>query len=89
MRATNAKFNLVFEVEDNCNANKLVVHAQRIFPYSITHRAGQASIALKQQAKNYDAKYHPAHFFNGIRKKNGRYEVLVKWLGFEDGNSEI
>lgn len=47
-----------------------------------------ASVELVQQGQHYDTKYHLVHSIRGIPKEGGEYEVLVKWIGFKEGDGE-
>lgn len=88
MRVTYAKSHLVFEVENLNDGSKLVAHAQRMLPYPAARRGEQASIELKKQAEHYDTQYHLVESICGVRERDDKFEVLVRWLGFEEGNNE-
>lgn len=88
MRETEAKSSLVFVVEDIVNANKMVVHAQRMLSYPVSQQGELAFAELVKQADHYDTSYHLVDSIRGIRKKGSEYDVLMKWLGFEKGNDK-
>lgn len=84
VRVKKAKSSLEFVLEDSINTQKLVIHAQRIVPYSVTKRSEHTFEELQQQDAHFDMPHHLIDQTKGLRKRKGSYEVLVKWFSFED-----
>lgn len=83
MRVRKAKSALVFIAEDLVHAQQLTVHAQRMVSYPVTKPSDCASEELRQKAAHFHTNYHLVHEIRNVRKRKGRYEVMIKWKGFE------
>lgn len=75
------------EVKNLKDGSKFVRHAQQMLLCPTRRRGEQASFELMRHAKHYDTQYYPDESICGARKGGDRFEVLVRWLGFEDGNN--
>lgn len=71
-------------MEDIIHAQQLPVHAQCMLPYSITKSTKKASEELKHQALDFDAGYHLVDETVEIRKRKGKFEVLMNCSGLDE-----
>lgn len=89
MKVVKSKSNLEFTIENIVSHQHHVVHAQRTISYPSTGFGEQALNELKEQAVHYDSSYHLVDDIRGMNKQEKReYEMLVCWLGFEEGKEE-
>lgn len=51
--------------------------------HPLTHRNSQESEELRKQAFHYDIAYHLIYEIVAVRKRNGAYELQVKWIGLQ------
>lgn len=87
MRVVETKSSLLFVVEDINSSHRITAHAQRLVPYPITPTTEQTSKELKQQATYYDMMTQIVDRIKGVRKRKGKYELLVAWMGYEEGDN--
>lgn len=64
------------------------MHSQRIVPCPVTRRDEQGSVEIREQSDHCDLQYHVVELVSKVKKRNGKYQVLVKWLGFDTGGDE-
>lgn len=88
MKVISSESNLVFVAEDILTHDQLVVRTQRTTLYPISHMGTQASNELKEGAVHYDARYYLVNEICKVRKRRGKYDVLVSCLGFEKGEDK-
>lgn len=83
-----SKSNLVFVVEEFAGHQQQLLHAHQMVPYPIVCLEKLSSNELKAQAIHYDSGYHLEKTIRGVCKRQGKFNMLVCWLIFEEGHSE-
>lgn len=83
-RAVEAKWNSAFIVKDVNGLRRIAAHVQLLVRYRITQRKKEISKEFKDQVAYYETMLHVVDRIEGDWKRQGEYEVLVTWLGFED-----
>lgn len=79
------KSSLIFVVENINSSRQFTVHAQLSVPYPLTPKKEQVSKEIRQQATYYDMMTQIFDVIKGVRKPNGKYEMLVASMGYEEG----
>lgn len=77
------KADIIFEVENFTRTHPISVQPQRRTPYLPLDDGELASAVLTKKAKPLETPYHIVEYIKGNRRKNGKFELEIKWVAWE------